>query len=249
MQHAVGFSFSGTTVSATFPGAVIVGNAILVGWVIDAALSANGIADGTNTYSVGASNTGAGNPAKAGFGFSLNIGAGTPTVTLTASGTIGNATIWIEEWSGIATGSAADGSHALFTSGAGTPGEAFNAGSFTPGTSGDLIWAFGHCGNGGAVTPGSGFSTAVNDSADAFQSQFLTQSVAAAINAGFHSTPGGFAYYGVAAAFKAAGGGGGSPLRRNSSLDGLGASGPFFSNPLARRMLGWRKGLFIPVFA
>lgn len=42
---------------------------------------------------------------------------------------------------------------------------------------------------------------------------------------------------------------GGSPLRRNASLDGLGASGPFFSNPLARRMLGWRKGLLIPVGA
>lgn len=37
--------------------------------------------------------------------------------------------------------------------------------------------------------------------------------------------------------------GGGSPLRRNSSLDGLGASGPFFSNPLARSVLGWRPSI------
>ena len=36
----------------------------------------------------------------------------------------------------------------------------------------------------------------------------------------------------AAIAFKTAGGGGGSPLRRNSQLDGLGASGPFFHNPL-----------------
>lgn len=209
VQNNVGFAFSGTTVSATFGSPVTAHNAILVAAVIDAALSISSIADGTNTYSVGASNTGAGNPAKAGFGFSLNVAAGTPTVTLTVSGgTIGNSTIWIEEWSGIATSSAGDGSSALFTSGSGTPGEAFTAGSFTPGSSGDLIWAFGHCGNGGAVTPGTGFATAVNDSADAFQSQFLTQSVAASINAGFNSTPGGFAYYGVAAAFKAAGGGG-----------------------------------------
>lgn len=206
VQNAVGSAFSGTTVSATFGSAVTAHNTILVGAIIDATLSIVSITDGTNTYSVGGSNTGAGNPAKVGFGFSLNIAAGTPTVTLTTSGTIGSATIWIEEWSGIATSSAADGSSALFTSGSGTPGEAFNAGSFTPGTSGDLIWAFGICGNGGAVTHGTGFATAVNDSADGFQSQFLTQSVAAAINAGFNSTPGGFAYYGVAAAFKSAGG-------------------------------------------
>lgn len=34
-----------------------------------------------------------------------------------------------------------------------------------------------------------------------------------------------------------------SPLRRNASLDGLGASGPFFSNPLARSVLGWRPSI------
>jgi hypothetical protein len=36
----------------------------------------------------------------------------------------------------------------------------------------------------------------------------------------------------MAFAVKAAGGGGGSPLRFNSQLNGLGASGPFFNNPL-----------------
>lgn len=52
-----------------------------------------------------------------------------------------------------------------------------------------------------------------------------------------------------AGSFKAAAGGGGAKLKRNAAMDGLAASGPFFSNPLARRMLGWRKGLLIPVFA
>lgn len=37
-------------------------------------------------------------------------------------------------------------------------------------------------------------------------------------------------------------------LKRNSSLSGLGASGPFFHDPLSRVMLGWRKsiGLWCP---
>lgn len=41
----------------------------------------------------------------------------------------------------------------------------------------------------------------------------------------------------------AASAGGGTKLRRNASLDGLGASGPFFSNPLARSVLGWRPSI------
>ena len=43
------------------------------------------------------------------------------------------------------------------------------------------------------------------------------------------------------------GGGGGSPLRRNSSLSGLGASGPFFHDPLSgRSQTGWRPSLILP---
>lgn len=43
---------------------------------------------------------------------------------------------------------------------------------------------------------------------------------------------------------KAAGAGGGSKLRRNSSLSGLGASGPFFHDPLSgKSQLGWRPSL------
>lgn len=49
----------------------------------------------------------------------------------------------------------------------------------------------------------------------------------------------------------AASAGGGTKLRRNASLSGLGASGPFFHDPLARRatVFGWRKGLLLPVGA
>lgn len=47
----------------------------------------------------------------------------------------------------------------------------------------------------------------------------------------------------MAAALAQGTAGGGSPLRLNSSLDGLGASGPFFSNPLARSVLGWRPSI------
>jgi hypothetical protein len=46
------------------------------------------------------------------------------------------------------------------------------------------------------------------------------------------------------ASFKPASGGGGggsSSLFRQPLLNGLGSGGPFFSNPLGRSMLGWRK--------
>ena len=44
----------------------------------------------------------------------------------------------------------------------------------------------------------------------------------------------------IATALQAAGGAA-APLRLNSNLDGLSASGGFFRDPLARVMLGWRK--------
>jgi hypothetical protein len=48
----------------------------------------------------------------------------------------------------------------------------------------------------------------------------------------------------AAVAVKAASGGGAQGIKRNSSLSGLGASGPFFHDPLAgKRSLGWRPSL------
>lgn len=51
-------------------------------------------------------------------------------------------------------------------------------------------------------------------------------------------------YCAIACDIVAAAAGGGSPLRRNSSLSGLGASGPFFHDPLSgKSQIGWRPSL------
>lgn len=77
--------------------------------------------------------------------------------------------------------------------------------------------------------------------------QCVAYQIVAATNTFTTSTSG--SNGGIMDALKQASGGSSPALKRNASFDGLGASGPFFSNPLARRMLGWRKGLLIPVGA
>lgn len=204
IKASVAQTFAGTTVNATFGSAVSAGHAILVGIVASpSTVTISSISDGVNTYTIGSVSDASGGY-RITYGYALNVAAGTPSVTVTLSGVTTGALISIEDWSGIATSAAADGGSAAFTAGSGTPGEAFSAGAFTPSSNGDLIWAFSFGPNGGGQNVGSGFAVAFNDVADGYLSEFQTQTTATSVNAGFTSITGGFAYYALAAAFKAA---------------------------------------------
>lgn len=212
VQGNHGQTFSGTSLGVTFGSAVTAGNTILVAWAVSATtLNISGIADGTNSYTVGTQTCTQGGTWKAGYGFANSIGSGTPTVTVTANGTVGGLQVWIEEWSGVA-GSAFDGASATGTSGTGLAAQTFNAGSYTPTVNGDLIWAYGWndgIQSAGCIIPGVGFTSGFdNTSTSGYISEFLTQSTATSINPSLITgTTGLLDLFAVSAAFKATGGG------------------------------------------
>lgn len=203
VQWAKGATFTGTTGSAVFGSPVTAGNAILVGIAInDNTRTLVSITDGTNSYTNGTASTGAAGVENCTYGFTLGAANTTPTVVATASGGTAGLLIWIEEWSGIATSLAADGSTALFTAGSGAANEPFNAGTFTP-TAGSLIWAW-SLDPQSLTTKGSSFTLAKDDSGPSgYLSEFATAS-GSATAPNFTANTGGFSYYAVAAGFKSA---------------------------------------------
>lgn len=112
--------------------------------------------------------------------------AGTQTFTVTFDTNIGDVHFTISEWYNVST--TLDGSSSNINSGG---GPTITAGSFTPGTSGDLIYNFAVETHGGAVgagtqptsfTKGSGFTKLACDRHLATYSQYQVQVSAAPIN-------------------------------------------------------------------
>lgn len=208
VQWTSGIAFGGTSTTETFGSAVTAGHTILVPVCVTAGtLTFVSVLDSVNTYVPIGQNT-VGNNYNCTLYYALNVAAGTPTITVTVSGAVGGLNIWAEEWAGLVTVSALDGSNAADTAGSGTAGDAWNSGSFTTTASGDLVWGFAFISNGSGAAQGSGFAVAVNDNADSYFSEFLTQGAAGSISATFTAVGGAFDYYAVGAAFKKAGGGG-----------------------------------------
>lgn len=206
VQFKTNASFSGTTVTVSPTAAFTLHNTAILAIAANPNTLTLAVADnGGNTWVLpagGCQATGGGY--KVAYAYALNLAASTPTITLTVTGgTITGATIWLEEWSGINTTSAADGCSAAYTAGAGSAGTPFNTGAFTPATNGDLIWAWGQGLGGGGVNVGAGFAYGTNDNTNTgWSSEFLTQSTAASITPNWTAITGCFDCVAVGAAFK-----------------------------------------------
>lgn len=182
-QWALSAAFGGTTTSASLPS-VGTGHVIIANYCVSAPALTVTITDGTNTYTAPAAATVTGTVWHCGTAFALNVTAGSPTITATASGAVAQLSIWVEEWTGVVTSAALDGTGSgLTTAGSGVAGQTFNSGNWTTSTNGDLIYGFSQT-NGG-VTAGSGFAIAVSDTGSGYGSVFATQATAGSINAPF----------------------------------------------------------------
>lgn len=117
--------------------------------------------------------------------------------------------------------------------------------SLTTTANGDLVYAGIFVTGVGTLTVLSGF-TQTETFSNEFASAFLSQTSSGSTSPGWN-TPGGadtWTVSGFALKAVAAASGG---LRRNTDLNGLGASGPFFHDPLATRsQIGWRPSLILP---
>jgi hypothetical protein len=122
----------------------------------------------------------------------------------------------------------------------------------TPATTSEVIGALGADGGGNSgITTGTGWNQIDqlgNGSSSAIQTQYRDSSTSTSVlwNGNVYGDSSA-----VAVEIIQASGGGGSPLRFNANLDGLGASGGFFRDPLAGRRaklhrIGWRASLIVP---
>lgn len=183
IQWNKGQAFAGTTATASLTS-VVAGHVIIANYCVDASALTVTIFDGINTYTAPAAAVVAGTNSRCGTTFALNAASGSPIVTATASGVVIALVLWVEEWSGIVSTSALDGTGSgLSTAGSGSAGQTYNSGNWTTSSNGDLIYGFSSS-NGGSVA-GSGFTTSVSDTSTGYTSVFATQSGAGSINAPF----------------------------------------------------------------
>jgi hypothetical protein len=160
------------------------GNCLIVAVVVGTASGAATITasdDKGNTYTAGPSNVDAASDEKCAILYALNATAGVTKITLHFSSACNYVSACASEFSGVATSSAIDGSH-----GAHGSGTSWAAGSFTPTTSGDLIYSvafqYSDFPSGSTISPGSGFKLLHADRNHGSAAQYQVQTTAGAIN-------------------------------------------------------------------
>lgn len=203
-----------TTFTITFPNASLANNLLVCGFQVASGGSITSVKDNNGTsWTSAISQTNTANTQTAYIYYLANAPSGTTYVQITVSG-LGAGTNckmqgWFQEWYNVATTSPTDGSSAAMA----TPSK--SAGSFTPGTSGDLIlhWGMalsttnstGGAFNGTSITAGTSpaFTLLSADLQVGSCVQYLVQTTAAAINPTF-TTSGSATWGSMAVAFKSA---------------------------------------------
>lgn len=197
---------SSTTVAATFGSNVAAGSAVVVVYSADSAGAATRcstatVADGTNTYTVAASQNNSSNDQCTGIAYAYNVTGGAAyTVTVTFGASTFARSIAALEYSGVKTTSPSDGANNAYTAGTST----WLSGSVTTTAAGDLVVG-GVEVSGSTSTahaPGSGFTERVDLWTCRFAVVDQVQTSAGAIEASGTLTGGAGNCTGVALALK-----------------------------------------------
>lgn len=204
VQWATNAVFAGTTLTISASTPLTAGNMYIINWAVDGGKSPTSVSDGTTNYTAAGNIPNSGGKAT-GTHYLCNV-SGSPTITLTTSAAITNFRCWAEEWSGVQTSMpATDGGSAHYTAGSGSSGQSFDSGSFTPGTSGDLIYAWAYNPDSNPILAGAGFTIGKDDSTvTSYMSEFITGTSSATAGSFQAGGAGGFDLFAIANAFKSA---------------------------------------------
>lgn len=235
-SRSTGPSGSATTIALAFSGAVTPGSLLTCSCAcLDHTITAT-VADSVNGAWTVSDTITTGPDVQTSAAYFANSAAGTPTVTITFNTSASRRTITIGEFAGVATSTPLD-AHTGQSQSATAGTDAMTSGTASCAANDLLIGIFMDQTGGASPSAGTGFTLAesVYDATFAYNLNFeyLLDSGTAGSKAATWTESAGSGQL-ILQAFKiAGGGGGGAALKRNSSLNGLGSSGPFFHDPLS----------------
>lgn len=198
---------------------------------------------GTWTNIAVEANSGGNGQGSGGAWVCLNAPGGSTTITFSFTGATA-CFLGVAEYNPNGTTPADASNKAVNTN---TTATTVNPGTITTANANDVVLVGANNGNANVTwTAGSGYAVRTSVSSAANMAGALQDQTLSATQAGFATAFGNTSqgWTAIAAAITAASGGG-TRIKRNSELNGLGASGPFFNNPLGRTF-SRVKDLFLP---